>query len=1181
MSGLSRHLSCQNEKEALDLRDLFRSAGRRVMPCPFCQPNPDRLFHQGERVFGLWDAFPVAPGHALLITKRHVPDWFSAGPVEQRELLDAIQIARDAILDRHSPDGFNIGWNAGEVAGQTIPHLHLHVIPRYRGDTPDPRGGVRNVIPALGNYLAGPRLTTGLQDDHLLTELHRQLDNAHRVDIAVSFVLVSGVGQVENRLVDLLERRGSLRLITGDYLGITDPAALVQLLDLQERYPTQVALHVFEARKQGFHPKAYLFVQQDGRATAFVGSSNLSGPALTGAIEWNYKLAEAHEVEKAFEDLLQRTVPLTAEWVEAYRARRVLPSATGGASLVTDRSDVEQEDLPPPPEPHGVQIEALTALAKTRQEGNRAGLVVLATGLGKTYLAAFDSQPFPRVLFVAHRREILIQAMRAFRSLRPEASFGLYDGVERVPSADLLFASIQTLGRLPHLQQFRRDAFDYIVVDEFHHAHASTYRRLLDHFQPRFMLGLTATPERTDGGDLLALCGQNLVFRCDLVDGVRRDLLAPFHYFGVPDPVDYRNIPWRNGKWEHEALENALIVETRNANALENYRKLGGQKCLAFCCSQRHAAHMAQYFADNGVRAVAVFSGPDSAPRSESLERLGKGELDVVCCVDMFNEGVDLPDIDTVLMLRPTESRIIWLQQLGRGLRRSPGKSHLRIIDYIGNHRTFLVKPQTLFSLSSSDRQLAMCFEILRKGEVPEGLPPGCKVTYDLQALDLMRGLLRLDRGHALRAYYDQFVELHGRRPYAVEAYQDGYNPRSVSPWLGFVRDADSLDAAQRDVLLAHEPFLTELEKTSMTKSYKMLVVQALLNRDALPGSITIEELSDEFAKLATRSARLANDLSVPLEDAAAVRALVLKNPIQAWTDKDNPYFRVTGTRLETTFQADREHRVILQKLAREIVDWRLAEYIDRPGQAQGDIRIECRLSHSGGNPIIRLPSRQGVESLPSGWTPLVVDGQTLYGNFVKIALNVVAREPEGTNILPEVLRGWYGPDAGLPGTRHDVVIGFDNGVWSLQPVGRSLSGAGAVVGSQYKREDIPGLFGYKFTVGGWRQSFVWRGNDIFIMASLPEPGKEGSHSNRFLAGDLFEWPSQASMKQDDPDSQAIARHRERGYAIHLFVRPTRRGSFIYCGDAEFESWEGNLPIHIRLRLPKSIDKLFASPRNG
>ena len=230
--------------------------------------------------------------------------------------------------------------------------------------------------------------------------------------------------------------------------------------------------------------------------------------------------------------------------------------------------DMEAEKPAQPPDPHGIQKEALEALEKSRAAGDRAGLVVLATGLGKTWLSAFDSEKFKRVLFVAHREEILRQARATFRSIRPEASLGLYTGTEKLPDADVLFASIQTLGRARHLERFAEDAFEYIIVDEFHHAAAATYRRLIDHFEPEFLLGLTATPERTDGADLLALCGENLVYRCDLIDGVNQELLSPFRYFGSPDDVDFANIPWRSGRFDPEALENAVTTEARAENAL-------------------------------------------------------------------------------------------------------------------------------------------------------------------------------------------------------------------------------------------------------------------------------------------------------------------------------------------------------------------------------------------------------------------------------------------------------------------------------------------------------------------------------------------------------------------------------------------------------------------------------------
>jgi HKD family nuclease len=384
--------------------------------------------------------------------------------------------------------------------------------------------------------------------DPLLPHLRAHLSAAVALDIAVAFILERGLVQIEAHLKDLVERGGTLRVLTGDYLHVTEPDALLRLLDLctlGTPASRSVQLRMFESKGTSFHPKAYLLHLPHGDGAAFVGSSNLSETALRTGVEWNYRVVPAHDragfqaTRDAFESLFRdpRTVPLTAAWVERYRQRRRIIIAAPGEML--------PEPLPPV-EPHPVQQEALEALERTRSEGNGAGLVVLATGLGKTWLAAFDSlkPAFQRILFVAHREEILGPALATFRRIRPDARLGLYTGEEKAPEADVLFASVQTLGRVRHLAQFARDAFDYIVIDEFHHAAAVTYRRILDHFTPRFLLGLTATPERADGGDLLALCDENLVYRCDVPEGIRRGLLVPFHYFGVPDEVDYRNIPW-------------------------------------------------------------------------------------------------------------------------------------------------------------------------------------------------------------------------------------------------------------------------------------------------------------------------------------------------------------------------------------------------------------------------------------------------------------------------------------------------------------------------------------------------------------------------------------------------------------------------------------------------------------
>jgi HKD family nuclease len=466
--------------------------------CPFCKFAPERLAFTWAHGHGIWDGFAVSPGHILIAPTRHVATWEDLASEEKSSAWAAVDQAMTVIRSRHAPDGFNVGFNLGAAAGQTVFHFHLHVIPRYTGDVSDPKGGVRHVIPSTANYLAKTssqadqqRLIKGAEDP-LLPHLILHMDQADTCDIAVAFLLDSGARRIVEHLKDFLARDGFARILVGDYLDVTEPVALRRLSDLQGN----LSLRVYQSKSKAFHLKSYAFLAGP-EGVAFVGSSNLSESALTDSIEWNYKVISSHdergfqEIRQGFEALFDdyATASVTPAWIDTYERRRQVTNRLADVAV--------PPELPlPKPEPHPIQLEALAALERTREEGFSAGLVVLATGLGKTWLAAFDCDrpEFNRILFVAHREEILDQAVTAYRRILPNARIGRLAAEKREIDADLLFASVQTLGRTNHLARFRPDHFDYIVIDEFHHAAATTYRRIIEHFTPKFLLGLT---ERT------------------------------------------------------------------------------------------------------------------------------------------------------------------------------------------------------------------------------------------------------------------------------------------------------------------------------------------------------------------------------------------------------------------------------------------------------------------------------------------------------------------------------------------------------------------------------------------------------------------------------------------------------------------------------------------------------------
>ncbi|MDP3689906.1 DUF3427 domain-containing protein, partial [Bradyrhizobium sp.] len=845
------------------------------------------------------------------------------------------------------------------------------------------------------------------------------------------------------------------------------------------------------------------------------------------------------------------------------------------------------EAPPPLAIPHALQLAALSALEETRREGFSAGLVVLATGLGKTWLSAFDSgrPEFHRVLFVAHREEILNQAIENFRRIRPNASIGRMNASQKDGDADLLFASVQTLGRAEHLNRFSTTAFDYIIIDEFHHAAATTYRRIIDYFQPKFLLGLTATPERMDGGDLLALCQENLVFQASVPDGISAGLLCAFQYFGVPDIVDYANIPWRNARFDPTELTAAVATDARAQNALEQFRKHGAKRCIAFCCSQRHANFMSEFFNGRGLRTVAVHAGNDSSPRTTSLTQLANGELDVIFSVDMFNEGVDVPNIDTILMLRPTESTVIWMQQFGRGLRRAPNKPFLKVIDYIGNHRSFLMKLQSVAAVAGKNaNSIGALRNILDEVIRQEfDLPEGCAVTYELESIKILEELLKPNRPEAaLEAFYSGFLERHDVRPTAVEAFHEGFNPRGNSErsWLGFVSRMNGLSRDEVAAFSQSRAFLDSIEKIDTTRSHKIILLLAMSSADAIPGEIDIDTLVEQVAKLAARYLKVRRDFSLDIDDTKSLRRLLVDRPIRDLVGGqgtgETSYFKFERDRLSTNFEAS--DAAPLKDLLREILDWRLAQYLSQHAPDDPAADIMCRVSRDDEHPVLVLPSAAASLHLELGPVPVEIDGVTYEALITRVAINDVRKPGDKMNLLPGILRGWFGDDAGLSSRGERVRLKRDPSGFRMEALRTRPAGEGLRIWERYARDAIAPAFGLTFSQAIWNAGFVVQDPEVFLLVTLAKGDMNTDHRyvDRFVSDREFAWQSQNRTTQSSKHGQILSNHASQGKRVHLLVRPTKKtGSkptpFYYCGEVDFVSWEGDAPISIKWRLREAV----------
>lgn len=702
----------------------------------------------------------------------------------------------------------------------------------------------------------------------LYYQLIQSLKKADSVDIIVSFLMESGVKMLLEELDNALKRGAKIRILTGNYLGITQPSALYLL---KKKLGSRVDMRFYNEKERSFHPKSYIF-HYERYSDIYIGSSNISRSALTSGIEWNYRFSSVSDPKnyekfyQVFEDLFEHhSIIIDNEELKRYSQNWHRPAVAKDLeryeySHQNEENESEDTKVRLLYEPRGAQIEALCALEDTRAEGAKRALVQAATGVGKTYLAAFDSKSYERVLFVAHREEILKQAAVSFRNVRNSEDYGFFTGEEKSTDKSVIFASVATLGRSEYLSEkyFAPDYFQYLVIDEFHHAVNEQYQRIVKYFKPQFLLGLTATPERMDGRNIYELCDYNVPYEISLKDAINKGMLVPFHYYGIYDDTDYSGLHLIRGRYDEKELNETYIGNIHRHDLIYKYYcKYGSKKALGFCCSRAHAEEMAKEFCERGIPSVAVYSnanGTYSEERGKAIKKLKSGEIRVIFSVDMFNEGVDITSVDMVMFLRPTESPIVFLQQLGRGLRRSKGKEYLNVLDFIGNYEKagrvrFLLTGRTLEKneyYNPADRSV---------------FPDDCLIDFDMKLIDLFS---EMDKKHLkvrdqIRKEYYRVKEFLGRIPSRMDlfTYMDDDIYRAAithskdNPFKRYLDFRKELGELTEEENLLYSgigrEFINLIENTNMSKVYKMPVLMAFYNHGNVRSQVSEEELLDSW----------------------------------------------------------------------------------------------------------------------------------------------------------------------------------------------------------------------------------------------------------------------------------------------------------------------------------------------
>ena len=951
--------------------------------------------------------------------------------------------------------------------------------------------------------------------------LKQELLNCKKFYFIVSFIRYSGI-QLLISTLDELEKQGIQgEIITSVYLNITDSKALRKLLSYKN-----IKVKIYNNSSESFHTKAYLF-EKEKYHSVVIGSSNISQSALYSAEEWNVKLTDSsffniygkslNQFEKLWHS--NEAIELTQDFI--YEYEKYKKSVNAQSTFDYRKTKIEQENEFVP---NSMQKRVLQKLKETRINGNKKGLVISATGTGKTYLAVMDIKQFFEInsntenklfkindkksktsnikfLFIAHREELLENAINVFSKILKidKNEFGrIYGGLKEIDDKSIIFASIQSLRNC--YNEFKPNFFDYVIVDEFHHSMSDSYLKTLSYFNPKFLLGLTATPKRMDGKDILSLCDYNVVDEIGIKEALEEDLIVPFHYFGVNDyMINYDNIPYKNGKYNEKILLENLLLNTRTDYIVEKINKFGFDgdelSAVAFCQNIEHAFFMKEEFSKKGYKSAVITANTSSNERSEILEKFKNKKIEILCVVDILNEGIDIPTINLLLFLRPTMSSTIFIQQIGRGLRKAKNKDFVTIIDFIGNHKKdYLLINYFSSEVDNKDTLFTKKEKIINEIKNQfSNIPKSCYVELDRICQNRIIEKIEkinFNSKNILKELYLNYKQEIGK---------------SEDEFLQIADFDTNIELFQELCLKMHSFYNAQLQFEN----------SKIFENENEKNPLNTTEI--EFLEYLEKKLTLVEPFTFLIIDYLATGKEYINN-----SDLLNKY--------KGFFDIKRNFKkhYLLNRIFEELIEDEILEknlYGYKFSKKYKNLFSNKKLNEKN-----NMKSQQKENKL----------------NFI--------------NRLKQLIH------LGLNEFKRNDLDEFNENI--------------LISYKEYKRVELQILLDSKVPKGSWRAGYANTEKDICLFATIDKTHifqENLKYDNSLFADDIIQWISQPKTSHNSSVGQMFIHHKEKGFKVHIFIRKyafmngNKTNPFIYLGNAQYYSSQGDKPMKILWKLDKKI----------